>query len=112
MAANSSPTQVIYAALVGNPLVAFTKAGAVVSIYHGTLHVRTPEPIHDAFVNDVVLALAFALEGTSWWIALKHFRTMKGTLGYHAAFRGSKDPPSFVGLFEDSAAPEMPPSPG
>ena len=169
MAANSSSTQVIYAALVGNLLVAFTKAGAaawtgssamlseavhsfvdignqilllygmrraklqadadhpigygrelyfwsfivallvfalgaVVSIYHGILHVRTPEPIQDAFVNYVVLALAFLFEGASWWIAFKHFRTIKGALGYYAAFRGSKDPPSFVGLFEDSAA--------
>ena len=169
MAANSSSTQVIYAALVGNLLVAFTKAGAaawtgssamlseavhsfvdignqilllygmrraklqadadhpigygrelyfwsfivallvfalgaVVSIYHGILHVRTPEPIQDAFVNYAVLALAFVFEGASWWIAFKHFRTIKGTLGYYAAFRGSKDPPSFVGLFEDSAA--------
>jgi cation diffusion facilitator family transporter len=169
VAANSSSTQVIYAALVGNLLVAFTKAGAaawtgssamlsesvhsfvdignqilllygmrraklqadadhpigygrelyfwsfivallvfalgaVVSIYHGILHVRTPEPIHDPFVNYVVLALAFIFEGASWWIAFKHFRTMKGTLGYYAAFRGSKDPPSFVGLFEDSSA--------
>lgn len=169
MAANSSSTRVIYAALVGNLLVAFTKAGAaawtgssamlseavhsfvdignqilllygmrraklqadadhpigygrelyfwsfivallvfalgaVVSIYHGILHVRAPEPIHDAFVNYAVLALAFVFEGASWWIAFKHFRTIKGTLGYYAAFRGSKDPPSFVGLFEDSAA--------
>ena len=29
---------------------------------------------------------------------------MKGKLGYYAASRGSKDPPSFVGRFEDSAA--------
>lgn len=169
MAANSSSTQVIYAALVGNLLVAFTKAGAaawtgsasmaseavhsfvdignqvlllygmrratlhadvdhpigygrelyfwsfivallvfalgsVVSTYHGVLHVRNPEAIRDPFVNYVVLGLAFVFEGTSWWIAWRHFKAMKGTLGYYAAFRGSKDPPSFVGLFEDSAA--------
>ncbi len=169
MASNSSSTQVIYAALIGNLLVAFTKAGAaawtgsssmlseavhsfvdignqvlllygmrraklradpdhpigygrelyfwsfivallvfalgaVVSIYHGVLHVKNPEPIHDAFVNYVVLALAFAFETASWRVAFKHFKTIKGSLGYYAAFRASKDPPSFVGLFEDSAA--------
>ena len=169
MAANSSSTQVIYAALVGNLLVALTKAGAaawtgsssmlseavhsfvdignqilllygmrraklradpdhpigygrelyfwsfivallvfalgaVVSIYHGVLHVKNPEPIHDAVVNYVVLALAFVFEAASWWVAFKHFKTIKGSLGYYAAFRASKDPPSFVGLFEDSAA--------
>jgi len=78
--------------------------GAVVSIYHGVLHLRHPEPIQDAFVNYTVLGLAFVFEGTSWWIALKHFRDIKGSLGYYQAFRVSKDPPSFVGLFEDSAA--------
>ena len=169
MAANSSSTQVIYAALAGNLLVAFTKAGAaawtgssamlseavhsfvdignqllllygmrratlradqdhpigygrelyfwsfivallvfalgaVVAIYHGVLHVRNPEPVHDAYVNYVVLGLAFGFEGASWWVAFRHFRAIKGALGYYQAFRSSKDPPSFVGLFEDSAA--------
>ncbi|MEO7549360.1 MAG: cation diffusion facilitator family transporter [Ramlibacter sp.] len=169
MAANASSTRVIYAALIGNLLVAFTKAGAaawtgssamlseaihsfvdignqvlllyglrrsalradaehpvghgrelyfwsfivallvfalgaVVAIYHGILHVKHPEPIHDAIVNYVVLGLAFVFEGASWWVAFRHFRTVKGELGYYDAFRASKDPPSFVGLFEDSAA--------
>jgi cation diffusion facilitator family transporter len=169
MAANSSSSRVIYAALAGNLLVALTKAGAaawtgssamlseavhsfvdignqilllygmrraalradpdhpigygrelyfwsfivallvfalgaVVAIYNGVLHVRNPEPVRDALVNYVVLGLAFVFEGASWWIALRQFRAIKGALGYYQAFRGSKDPSSFVGLFEDSAA--------
>jgi divalent metal cation (Fe/Co/Zn/Cd) transporter len=145
MAVNSSTTKVIYAALIGNLLVAFSKTGAaawtnsssmlseavysfvdignqvlccmacarqatrrprdhpigygrelyfwsfivallvfalgtVVSIYHGILHIKNPEHIHDAFVNYVVLALAFVFEGASWWFAVKHFRAVKGTL--------------------------------
>jgi len=169
MAANSSSAKVIYAALIGNLLVAFTKAGAaawtgssamfseaihsfvdtgnqvllfygmrraklqadpdhpigygrelyfwsfivailvfalgaVVSIYQGILHVKEPEPIRDAFVNEVVLGLAFVFESASWWVALKHFKAIKGMQSYYAAFRSSKDPPAFVGLFEDSAA--------
>jgi cation diffusion facilitator family transporter len=169
MAANSSSTRVIYAALVGNLLVAFTKAGAaawtgsaamlseaihsfvdtgnqvlllygmrraklqadpdhpigygrelyfwsfivallvfalgaVVSIYNGVLHVRNPEPIHDPLLNEIVLGLAFVFEGASWWVALKHFKAIKGKQSYYAAFRSSKDPPAFVGLFEDTAA--------
>ena len=169
MAANSSSTQVIYAALIGNLLVAITKAGAaawtgssamlseavhsfvdignqvlllygmrraelradpdhpigygrelyfwsfivallvfalgaVVAVYHGTLNVMRPQPIRDVFVIYIVLALAFVFEGASWWVAFRHFRSVKGSLGYYAAFRRSKDPPSFVGLFEDSAA--------
>lgn len=78
--------------------------GAVVSIYEGILHIRNPAPIHDPFVNYIVLGVAFVFEGASWWIALRHFKVAKGTLGYYEAFRASKDPPSFVTLFEDSAA--------
>lgn len=169
MAANSSSRKVVYVALLGNVLIALTKAiaaawtgssamvseaihssvdcgnsilllygirrarrppdaghplghgrelyfwsfivailifalGAAVSIYEGVAHVRRPEPIHDPVVNYVVLALSFLFEGGSWWVALKRFREVKGELGFYVAFRRSKDPPSFMVLFEDSAA--------
>jgi cation diffusion facilitator family transporter len=78
--------------------------GAGVSIYQGILHFRNPQPITDPLVNYVVLGLAFLFEGASWWISLRHFKTVKGSLGYYEAFRRSKDPASFMGLFEDSAA--------
>jgi len=78
--------------------------GAVVSIFQGIGHVREPEPINDAVVNYVVLALAFLFEGTSWAVSLRQFRAAKGELGFFEAFRRSKDPPSFMVLFEDSAA--------
>jgi divalent metal cation (Fe/Co/Zn/Cd) transporter len=52
----------------------------------------------------VVLALAFLFEGASWYVSLRAFREAKGDLGYFEAFRRSKDPPSFMVLFEDSAA--------
>jgi cation diffusion facilitator family transporter len=78
--------------------------GAGVSIYQGVLHVRQPESISDPHVNYVVLALAFVFEGISWLISLRQFRASKGDLGYYEAFRRSKDPPSFMVLFEDSAA--------
>ncbi|HEX5387031.1 MAG TPA: cation diffusion facilitator family transporter [Gemmatimonadales bacterium] len=78
--------------------------GAGISIYEGVNHIRHPEPITDPLVNYVVLALALLFEGTTWIIALRRFRAVKGSLGYYAAFRRSKDPPSFMVLFEDSAA--------
>jgi cation diffusion facilitator family transporter len=78
--------------------------GAGISIYEGILHVLRPQPIRDPLVNYVVLALAFLFEGVSWFVALRHFRSAKGTLGYWEAFRQSKDPPSFMVFFEDSAA--------
>ena len=43
-------------------------------------------------------------EGGSWVVALRQFSTAKGTLGYYQAFRQSKDPPTFMVLFEDTAA--------
>ncbi len=78
--------------------------GAVVSVFLGISHLRDPEPIDDPFVNYLVLGLAFVFESASWWIALQHFKRVKGALGYYAAFRASKDPTSFIVLFEDSAA--------
>ncbi|MEP6789884.1 MAG: cation diffusion facilitator family transporter [Ramlibacter sp.] len=78
--------------------------GAGVSIFQGIAHIRNPVEISDPAVNYVVLALAFLFEGASWWVALRQFRAAKGSLGWFEAFRKSKDPPSFMVLFEDSAA--------
>jgi cation diffusion facilitator family transporter len=78
--------------------------GAGVAMYEGILHVWNPEPISDPAVNYVVLGLAFLFEGGSWLFSLRQFRAVKGRLGFYEAFRGSKDPPSFMVLFEDSAA--------
>lgn len=78
--------------------------GAGVAVYEGIVHAMNPEPISDPLVNYVVLALAFLFEGSSWWISLQQFRTVKGDLSYGEAFRRSKDPPSFMVLFEDTAA--------
>ena len=78
--------------------------GSGVSIYEGWLHIQEPEPLRDPTVNYVVLAIAFALEGSSWTIAVREFRRTKGDLGWWQAIHRSKDPPGFIVLFEDSAA--------
>ena len=78
--------------------------GAGTSIYEGIIHVNDPEPINDPKVNYIVLALAFVFEGGSWLAALRQFVAAKGSLGFYEAFRRSKDPPTFIVLFEDSAA--------
>ncbi|MET0408056.1 MAG: cation diffusion facilitator family transporter [Hyphomicrobium sp.] len=78
--------------------------GAGVSIYEGITHILAPEPITNPMVNYIVLALSAVFEGASWWIALKRFGMLKGRRGYWEAVRDSKDPPSFMVLFEDTAA--------
>jgi cation diffusion facilitator family transporter len=78
--------------------------GAGVSVYEGYLHIIAPEELSDPLVNYIVLAIAFALEGSSWFIAMREFRKAKGDTGWWRAIRQSKDPAGFIVLFEDSAA--------
>jgi cation diffusion facilitator family transporter len=78
--------------------------GAGVSIYQGVAHLRKPEAIEHPLVNYIVLALAFVFEGTSWVVSLRQFNATKGRQGFYEAARRSKDPPSFIVFFEDSAA--------
>jgi cation diffusion facilitator family transporter len=78
--------------------------GACVSLYEGVLRIRNPEPIDKAWINYVVLGLALLFEGASWWFAWKVFgRTRKGRSIWRTV-EESKDPTSFMVLFEDSAA--------
>ncbi|WP_109809567.1 cation diffusion facilitator family transporter [Sphingosinithalassobacter portus] len=79
-------------------------AGAGVSLYEGYVHFTDPHPIEDPTINYIVLGFAFALEGTSWGIALKEFGQAKGDTHWWRAVRDSKDPSTFIVLFEDSAA--------
>jgi cation diffusion facilitator family transporter len=78
--------------------------GAGFSIYEGIYRILYPMPIQSPVVNYIVLALAFLFEGASWLYSLRQFRRAKGDLGFFNAFRLSKDPPSFMTLFEDSVA--------
>ena len=55
--------------------------GAGISIYEGVHHLRHPSPIENVLVNYVVIAAALVFEGISWWVALKEFRRIKGTMG-------------------------------
>jgi cation diffusion facilitator family transporter len=78
--------------------------GAGVSFYEGIAHIATPVPARDPVVNYIVLGVSFVFEGATFWIALKEFNKVRGPLGYFEAVTRSKDPPSFLVLFEDSAA--------
>jgi cation diffusion facilitator family transporter len=78
--------------------------GACASVYQGIARIRAPAPIENAAVNYAVLGLSALFEGASWYVSLKAFREAKGELGYWEGFRLSKDPPTFIVLFEDTAA--------
>ena len=78
--------------------------GAGVSLYEGITHLLNPAPMKRVLMNYLVLAGSFLCESASWWVAFKAFRGTKGDQGYFAAFLASKDPRTFIVLFEDSAA--------
>ena len=79
-------------------------AGAGVSIYEGWRHIAHPEPLGGATLSYVVLFVSFALEGWSWRTAMREFARVKGDAGWWRTMRESKDPATFIILFEDSAA--------
>jgi cation diffusion facilitator family transporter len=78
--------------------------GAGVSLYEGVLHVRNPEPIEHPLINYLVLLAAMVFEGASWSVAWREFKRARGDADTLQAVRDSKDPSTFVVLFEDSAA--------
>jgi cation diffusion facilitator family transporter len=84
-------------------LLIFT-LGAGLTAYEGVQHILMPHRISDPGVTYVVYGAAGIFEGLSWAYALREFRKGKGELGYFEAMRQGKDPPTFIVLFEDSAA--------
>jgi cation diffusion facilitator family transporter len=78
--------------------------GAGVSIFQGVVNVLNPEPVQHIASSYVVLAISALFDGTTWWLALRHFRGGRRNSEIFDAIRESKDPPSFMVLFEDSAA--------
>lgn len=78
--------------------------GAGVSIYQGASRLMSPQPIEHATISYVVLGLSFLFESSSWLVAWRAVSNARGALGFWKAFHRSKDPPTFMVLFEDSAA--------
>jgi cation diffusion facilitator family transporter len=78
--------------------------GAGISFYEGVTHIQAPVAIADPTVNYVVLMISLVFEGTSCWIAFRAFDKQRGKLPFLEAATRSRDPPSFLVLFEDVAA--------
>lgn len=78
--------------------------GAGISLYEGVAHIREPVVVTNPSVNYVVLGVSFLFEGVTWWIAWREFARQRGEFGIIEAVTRSRDPTSFLVLFEDSAA--------
>jgi cation diffusion facilitator family transporter len=78
--------------------------GAGVSIYEGITHLQHPVPISDPLINFAVYGFAAVFEGISWWFGWKAFSGVMGTRGIFDTVKVTKDPTTFMVLFEDSAA--------
>lgn len=78
--------------------------GGGISIYQGIVHIREPEPLGDPRMSYIVLGLSVVFEGISLVIAAKEFNQLRGDTPWWEAIVKSKDPSSFLILFEDSAA--------
>lgn len=78
--------------------------GAAASIYEGIAHIRDPEPIRSPLVNFAVLGASAIFEGSSFYVAVREFNRSRGSGSLWQEVRRSKDPSTFVTMFEDSAA--------
>jgi cation diffusion facilitator family transporter len=78
--------------------------GAGVSVYEGIKHIQHPEEMSNPLVNYAVYAVSAVFEGISWWFGWSAFQRVRGDRTILSAVHASKDPPSFMVLFEDSAA--------
>ncbi|WP_375448010.1 cation diffusion facilitator family transporter [uncultured Fibrella sp.] len=77
--------------------------GGGVSFYEGITHLQHPEVIENPMWNYIVLGIAFLLDGFSFITALREFNRQRGSQPFWAAVKRSKDPSTFVVLFEDAA---------
>ncbi|GAA4086695.1 cation diffusion facilitator family transporter [Mucilaginibacter panaciglaebae] len=81
----------------------FFALGGGVSIYEGIHHLQEPEPMKEPVWNYIVLGVAFLFDGISFITALREFNRQRGGTPFWLAIRRSKDPSTFVVLFEDAA---------
>lgn len=78
--------------------------GGGMSIYEGVLHIISPTAVENPWPNYIVLAIAFVIEGSSFFVAMREFNVARGTRPAMEFIRASKDPTLFTIVFEDSAA--------
>ncbi len=78
--------------------------GGGMSVYEGVTHITHPVDIVDPTWNYIVLACSAVFEGISLIIPLRKFTKVNGSAHFWKKLRASKDPASFVIIFENGAA--------
>lgn len=78
--------------------------GSGISIYEGIHGIMDPHPVTNPTINYIILSLAIVFELGAWYFAWKEFRKVQHDRTFFSTVRASKDPTTFVVLFEDSAA--------
>lgn len=78
--------------------------GGGLSVYQGITHILHPEVLGNPKWSFIVLAISLAFEGTSLVIAAIEFNKLRNGQSWWQAIINSKDPSTFLVLFEDSAA--------
>jgi cation diffusion facilitator family transporter len=78
--------------------------GGGVSMFQGIYHIIHPDVLGIPKWNYIVLGISVIFEGSSLMIAAKEFNKLRGDNTWWQAITKSKDPSTFLVLFEDSAA--------
>lgn len=81
----------------------FFALGGGFSIYEGIHHLLEPEPVRNPGWNYGILGFALIFDGISLITALREFNRQRGGTPFWQAVKQSKDPSTFVVLFEDAA---------
>lgn len=78
--------------------------GGGISIYQGIMHILHPIELGDPKWSYIVLSLSIVFEGSSLVIAAIEFNRLRNGQTWWQAIVNSKDPSTFLVLFEDAAA--------
>lgn len=78
--------------------------GGGLSVYQGVRHIIHPVELGDPKWSFIVLGVSVIFEGTSLVIAAIEFNKLRDGQSWWQAIINSKDPSTFLVLFEDSAA--------
>jgi cation diffusion facilitator family transporter len=78
--------------------------GGGMSLYEGISYLQHPSALGNPWPNYIVLAIAFLVEGSAFFVAMREFNAARGERGAFDFIRNAKDPSLFTIVFEDSAA--------